>query len=33
MIFIGGIDQGVITGIDGVPPFTGCMRDFAYNFE
>lgn len=35
VLFVGGIDEGVIGDIDtlGLPLFTGCLKDFAYNFE
>ena len=32
VLFVGGIDQGVIAEIDDVPTFRGCLRDFSYNF-
>lgn len=31
-LFIGGATPGVFANIDSLPPFTGCLRDFVYNF-
>ena len=32
VLFVGGVDEGIVGEIDDLPPFTGCMSDFAYNF-
>ncbi len=32
VLYLGGVDQGFLTEIDDLPPFTGCMSDLAYNF-
>ena len=32
VLYLGGVDQGFVAEIDDLPPFTGCMSDFAYNF-
>ena len=34
IFFVGGIDDTVIMSVNNsLPPFTGCMRDFAYGYE
>lgn len=32
VLFVGGVNEGVIAEIDDVPSFRGCLRDFSYNF-
>ena len=32
VLFVGGVRVGIVTEIDDVPPFSGCLSDFAYNF-
>ena len=32
VLFVGGIHRGIVSEINGLPPFTGCLSDFAYNF-
>ena len=31
-LYLGGVDENFVSEIDDLPPFTGCMSDFAYNF-